>query len=112
MAILKYKLVVGDPSPPYIFDPAGFEHPTKASSDPDTFWRVGIGLGGGTVLTHAELLTFVKEIHALVPFQNVIFNTPPDPPNPPTLTDKTDAEVETMVSDWCIEKGHTNPDGR
>ena len=42
MAILKYKLVTGEPLPSYIFDTAGFQHPTKVSSDPDTFWMVGI----------------------------------------------------------------------
>ena len=102
MAILKYKLVESAGMPHYIFDAGGFRHPTEISSDPATFWAVGIGLGGGTLLTHAELLTFVQEIHAVEPFRT---------PNPDS-EDMTDAEVETMVSDWCIEKAHTNPDGR
>jgi len=110
MAILKYKLVTGEPLPFYIFDPAAFQHPTPVSTDPDAFWQVGIGLGGGTVLTHAELLTFVQEIHAVRAFQTQV--DPNATANPIVMRDMTDAEVEKMVSDWCIEKGHTNPDGR
>ncbi len=102
MAIIKYKLVTGEPLPSYVFDIGGFRHPTKISSDPDTYWMVGIGLGGGTVITHAELLTYVQEIHAIHPFQKAN----PDP------VDLTDSEVEAMVVDWYTEKGHTNPDGR
>lgn len=70
--------------------------------DDETF--VTIGLGGGTEITKAELKTRALAIHAKVPFQNMVYGTPPDPPNPPTVTDKTDAEVETMVDDWCTEK--------
>ena len=70
--------------------------------DDETF--VTIGLGGGTEITKAELTTRALAIHAKVPFQNIVYGTPPDPPNPPTVTDKTNAEVETMVDDWCAEK--------
>ncbi len=70
--------------------------------DDETF--VTIGLGGGTEITKAELKTRALAIHAKVPFQNVIEGTPPDPPNPVTIVDKTTAEVETMVDDWCAEK--------
>ena len=107
MAILKYKLVASEGMPHYIFDAGGFRNPTEISSDPQAFWAVGIGLGGGTLLTHAELLTFVQEIHGIMPYV-----TPVDPSDPIEMRDRTDTEVETMVSDWCIEKAHTNPDGR
>ena len=111
MAILKYKLVESAGMPNYIFDASGFRHPTEISSDPQTFWAVGIGLGGGTILTHAELLTFVQEIHAIHPY---ITDDRVDPSEvgPNEIREMTDAEVETMVSDWCIEKAHTDPDGR
>ena len=110
MAILKYKLIEKEGMPPYIFDAAGFRNPTEISSDPLTFWAVGIGLGGGTLLTHAELLTFVQEIHAILPYATQV--DPDAKENPVEMRDMTDAEVETMVSDWCIEKSHTNSDGR
>ena len=104
MAILKYKLIEKEGMPPYIFDAAGFRNPTEISSDPLTFWAVGIGLGGGTLLTHAELLTFVQEIHAIHPY---ITDNRVDQPNPlvdPEILVRTDAEVETMVDDWCTSK--------
>jgi hypothetical protein len=110
MAILKYKLVAREEMPRYILDAGGFRHPTAISTDPDTFWAVGIGIGGGTILTHAELLTFVQEIHAIQSYRTKV--DPSDIENPIEMRDMTDAEVETMVSDWCIEKAHTNPDGR
>jgi hypothetical protein len=110
MAILKYKLVAREEQPRYIFDAPRFRHPTEISSDPPTFWAVGIGLGGGTLLTHAELLTFVQEIHGIEAYK--INVDPSATGNPQEVRDMTDAEVETMVSDWCIEKAHTNPDGR
>ena len=40
------------------------------------------------------------DINTRYPFKNIDM----DSGNPPTLTDKTDAEVETMVDDWCTEK--------
>lgn len=66
--------------------------------DDDTF--VTIGLGGGTEITKAELKTRALDIHTRYPFQNIDMSKG----NPPTQTEKTDAEVETMVDDWCTEK--------
>jgi len=65
--------------------------------DDDTF--VTIGLGGGTEITKAELLTRALGIHAKYPFL-----IPIDPPQPSPLRDRTEAEVETLVDDWCTEK--------
>ena len=62
------------------------------------------GLGGGTEITKAQLKSRALDIHTRYPFQTLVFGTPPDPPNPPTQTEKTNAEVETMVDDWCTEK--------
>tara|TARA_B100000029_G_scaffold20789_1_gene21023 strand:- start:95 stop:409 length:315 start_codon:yes stop_codon:yes gene_type:complete len=58
-----------------------------------------IGLGGGTEITKAQLHTRALEIHAKVPF---LISSDPDLPNP--LRERTTAEVETMVDDWCEEK--------
>jgi hypothetical protein len=58
-----------------------------------------IGLGGGTEITKAQLHTRALEIHAKVPFM-----IPEDPDTPNPMRDRTTAEVETMVNDWCTEK--------
>ena len=110
MAIIKYTVEVGQSVPSWVFDPGHFTHPTPVSDDPLTVESVGIGLGGGTVLTHAEFLTYVQSIHALITFTTQV--DPDARDNPVEMRAMTDAEVETMVSDWCIDKGHTNPDGR
>ena len=65
--------------------------------DDDTF--ATIGLGGGTEITKAELLTRALDIQTRYPFL-----IPVDPPQPNPLRDRTTAEVETMVDDWCTEK--------
>jgi len=67
--------------------------------DQDDGTFVTIGLGGGTEITKAQLHTRALEIHAKVPF---LIQENPDTPNP--LRDRTIAEVETMVDDWCTEK--------
>ncbi len=67
--------------------------------DQDDGTFVTIGLGGGTEITKAQLHTRALEIHAKVPF---LIAENPDTPNP--LRDRTIAEVETMVDDWCAEK--------
>ena len=68
--------------------------------DPDDETFVTIGLGGGTEITKAQLKTRALDIHTRYPFNNVDMSEG----NPPTLTEKTNAEVETMVDDWCAEK--------
>ena len=68
--------------------------------DPDDSTFATIGLGGGTEITKAQLKTRALDINTRYPFKNIDM----DSGNPPTLTDKTDAEVETMVDDWCTEK--------
>jgi len=65
--------------------------------DDDTF--VTIGLGGGTEITKAQLKTRALELHTRYPFLKVA------PGGPPMTTEnKTNAEVETMVDDWCTER--------
>lgn len=69
--------------------------------DDNTF--VSIGLGGGTEITKTELMTRALDIHKRHPFQ-IITESEEGSDNPPTITDRTDAEVETMVNEWCTEK--------
>ena len=69
--------------------------------DDNTF--VSIGLGGGTEITKAELMTRALDIHKRHPFQ-IITESEEGSDNPPTITDRTDTEVETMINDWCTEK--------
>jgi len=68
--------------------------------DPDDKTFATIGLGGGTEITKAQLKTRALDINTRYPFQNIDMSKG----NPPTQTDKTNAEVETMVDDWCTEK--------
>jgi len=66
--------------------------------DPDDETFVTIGLGGGTEITKAQLLTRALDIHTRLPFMI----PEGDVPNP--MRERTEAEVETMVNDWCTEK--------
>ena len=66
--------------------------------DPDDDTFVTIGLGGGTEITKAELKTRALDIHTRYPFQL------PNPLVDPEILVRTDAEVETMVDDWCTSK--------
>ena len=66
--------------------------------DPDDETFVTIGLGGGTEITKAQLLTRALDIHTRLPFMI----PEGDVPNP--MRERTTAEVETMVNDWCTEK--------
>ena len=68
--------------------------------DLDTGEFITIGLGGGTELTKAELLAHVKDVHSRHPFENYSHI----PPDPPVATTKTEAELETMVNEWCTER--------
>tara|TARA_B100000029_G_scaffold474833_1_gene517554 strand:+ start:743 stop:1054 length:312 start_codon:yes stop_codon:yes gene_type:complete len=66
--------------------------------DPDDETFVTIGLGGGTEITKAELKTRALDIHTRHPFLNTT-DTPPV-----VITNKTTAEVEALVDDWCTER--------
>jgi len=67
--------------------------------DPDDDTFATIGLGGGTEVTKAQLKTRALDIHTRYPFFKVISEGPPI-----TTGNKTNAEVETMVDDWCTER--------
>ena len=58
------------------------------------------GSGGGEEISKAELLTLVQTVHASVPY-TVSSGTNPNS----TSRSMTDAEVITMVNDWCTARG-------
>ena len=87
MAIIKYQLV-NRTIPSYITDSGLFHHG-------DDF--IGIGSGGGTELSKSELHTLIMTWH-----NNYVFK---HPNSAREIVAMTDAEVTTMVNDWCTEKG-------
>ena len=92
MAIIRYQLDSGS-IPSYISDGGYFDNGT---------YRIGIGSGGGTVLSKSELLSYVLSHHASSPYHipnssgNLTAQTTPA---------MTNAEVTTMVNNWCIARG-------
>ena len=89
MAIIKYDSSIGEvaksaSAPSGISDGGYF-------FDFDTNIAIGIGTGGGTELTKAELITYVVSLDIN------------KPPNSETLA--TNAEKTTMANDWCTQKG-------
>jgi len=100
MAIIKYNLVNGR-KPSYITD-GGYWRDT---SD-DTL--IGIGSGGGTELTKAELITRALSCHARRAFPYIVIETntsSSDYGNATTNRDSTNAEVTTMITNWCTARG-------
>ena len=100
MAIVKYTLVNGQ-FPAGITDHGFFKHHTDKT-------YVGIGDATGTdsdsktELSIDELKAYAKTLPLL---KHVTFT---DANNPSTITairDFTDAEISTMVDEWCTEKG-------
>ena len=91
MAVIKYTLD-SSTTPAYITDGGYFHNKTD-----DTL--IGIGSGGGTELTKAELITRTQEIGGKYLESNH------GAEDISTLRDKTDAELETMVNDWYTAKG-------
>ena len=92
MAIIKYNLV-NRQKPSYITDGGYFHDPRD-----DTF--IGIGSGGGTELTKAELVTRAQA------FSHVTceLNDAGDD-DFSTARAVTSAEYETQVNDWCTARG-------
>ena len=92
MAIIRYQLDSGS-IPSYIGDGGYFDNGT---------YRIGIGSGGGTVLSKSELLSYVLSHHASSPYRI------PDPSGiltAQTTPAMTNAEVTTMVNNWCTARG-------
>tara|TARA_R110000824_G_scaffold122237_1_gene279113 strand:+ start:915 stop:1217 length:303 start_codon:yes stop_codon:yes gene_type:complete len=98
MAIIKYNLV-NSQRPSYITD-GGYFYDKRD----DTY--IGIGSGGGTELTKAELVTRVQTFSALYP-RSFTYDGLDDAGemDPDTIRRFTDSEYETMVNDWCTEMG-------
>jgi len=98
MAIIKYNLV-NSQTPSYITDCGHFY-----DSRDDTF--IGIGSGGGTELTKAELVTRVQGFSALYP-GSFTYDGLDGAGQMDTTTIRrwTDSEYETIVNDWCTARG-------
>ena len=92
MAIIKFNLV-NSQVPSYITDGAYFY-----DARDDTY--IGIGSGGGTELTKAELVTRAQA------FSHVTYelNAAGDD-DLSTVRDVTNAEYETQVNTWCSARG-------
>ena len=106
MAIIKFNLV-NSQVPSYITD-GGYFYDARD----DTY--IGIGSGGGTELTKAELVTRMQTFSDLypatftwdavtVPDSRERYN--PNHLNPSTIRRVTEAEYETKVNDWCSARG-------
>ena len=108
MAIIKYNLVNGQ-VPSYITGSGYFYDPRDRT-------YIGIGSGGGTELTKAELVTRMQTFSDLYPssFTWDALNDAGDSDllghiaihvDDSTRRPWTDSEYETRVNDWCTSKG-------
>ena len=102
MAIIKYSFVNGEHGnrrPLGLSDHGYFHHLV------DDTW-IGVGSGVGTELTVAQLKTYVKDVRDNDPAMAYEEN-PPLAPGSGTHVwrDYTDAEIDTMVDDWCSARG-------
>ena len=91
MAIIQYTLNGNGTIPSYITDGGYF-------SNPDDNNLIGIGSGGGTTLSKADLITYVLAIHANHPMSNLNIEGE-------YVSNRTNAEVTTDVNAWCTLKG-------
>ena len=91
MAVIKYNLD-SSTTPVYITD-GGYFH----NKPDDTL--IGIGSGGGTELTKAEVITRQKTM------ANIYLEFNGDEEIIDTLRDMTDAEIESMINNWYTAKG-------
>ena len=90
MAVIKYQ-IENRRCPSYITD-GGYFH---VGND-----LIGIGSGGGTVLSKSELLAYVMANHNASTYKKTIVGL-----GASQFVDMSDSEVTTMVNDWCTEKG-------
>ena len=91
MAVIKYTLD-SSTTPAYITDGGYFRNPSD-----DTL--IGIGSGGGTELTKAEVITRQKTL------SNIYLEFSGGEEIIDTLRDMTDAEIESMINNWYTAKG-------
>jgi hypothetical protein len=91
MAIIQYTLVNGT-APNYITDGGYFLNPSDNT-------LIGIGSGGGTTLSKADLTTRVLSMHASLPWKL-------DGGSPPSETrNLTNDEVTAQINTWCTARG-------
>ena len=100
MAVIKYTLD-SSTTPAYITDGGYFHNKTD-----DTL--IGIGSGGGTELTKAEVITRQKTMTNI--YLEFVEQTEENPRGTgeeiiDTLRDMTDAEIESMINNWYTTKG-------
>ena len=89
MAIIKYTSSINEitssaPPPSGISDGGHFY-------DADNNLAIGVGTGGGTEITKAQLITYVVSLDIVKPADSE--------------TRATNAEKTTMANDWCTAKG-------
>jgi len=90
MAIIQYTLVNGT-APNFITDGGHFLNPSDNT-------LIGIGSGGGTTLSKADLITRVLSIHGSRPRTNITHDGV-------HVSNKTNAEVTTEINAWCTARG-------
>ena len=91
MAIIQYTLVNGT-APSYITDGGYFKNPSDNT-------LIGIGSGGGTTLSKADLITRVLSVHGSHPRANI------NSEGGVYVSNKTNAEVTADVNAWCTARG-------
>jgi hypothetical protein len=92
MAIIQYSLNVDGTIPNYISDGGYFQSRVDGT-------LIGIGSGGGTVLSKAELLARTRTLHASYPISAW---TNPEADDIAVLDDDG---VTNLVNNWCTSKG-------
>ena len=89
MAVIRYSLDSGS-VPSYISDGGYFKN--RADNT-----MIGIGSGGGTTIaSKADLNTYVLSLHASNTYTKV--------DTAANLSDMTNAEVTTLVNNWCTAR--------
>ena len=97
MAIIKFNLVYSQ-VPSYITD-GGYFYDARD----DTY--IGIGSGGGTELTKAELVTRMQTFSDLYPTTFTWDELDDGLMDTSTIRRVTEAEYEKKVNDWCTDRG-------
>ena len=97
MAVIKYTLV-NSATPSYITDGGYYR------DDADNTY-IGIGSGGGTELTKAELVTRMQTFSDLYPTTFTWDELDGDRMDTSTKRRVTEAEYETRVNEWCSARG-------
>ncbi len=105
MAIIKYSLDNGR-IPSYISDGGYFLNSSALDANGNVTYtgdstRIGIGSGGGTELTKAQLISHVLSIHAGNPW----YDRSGESEDAPLGRAYTNDEITAQVNAWCTLKG-------